>query len=68
MDPKLKWPDRTQDGLKRSAEKNQAKTPTEIKDDNIGGSSAGGVAGTGGVSTNSVGRSHTSKSPLKERS
>ena len=64
MDPKLKWPDRALDGVKRSPEQNPAKAPTEIKDDNIGGSSAGGVAGTGGVSTNSVGNSHASKSPL----
>lgn len=39
----------------------------EIKDDTIGGSSAGGVAGSGGVSTNSVGQSKTSKQPLTER-
>jgi hypothetical protein len=40
---------------------------SEIKDDVIGGSSAGGIAGSGGVSTNDVGRSKTSKNPLLER-
>jgi hypothetical protein len=40
---------------------------SNITDDIIGGSSAGGVAGTGGVSTNDVGPSRTSKNPLLER-
>ena len=35
----------------------------DVKDDVIGGSPAGGVAGTGGVSTNDVGVSTTNKSP-----
>lgn len=39
----------------------------DITDNVIGGSSAGGVAGTGGVSTNDVGASKTSKNPLTER-
>lgn len=39
----------------------------EIKEDIIGGSNAGGVAGTGGVSTNDVGPSKTKKNPLVER-
>jgi hypothetical protein len=50
----------------RSKESSSSKA-TKIKDDIIGGSSAGGVAGTGGVSTNDVGASKTSKNPLKER-
>ncbi len=39
----------------------------DITDNVIGGASAGGVAGTGGVSTNDVGAGKTSKSPLTER-
>lgn len=67
MDPNLKSTDRTQDGLKRSPEKDKKTAPREIKDDAIGGARAGGAAGTGGVSTTSVGQTHASKSPLTER-
>ncbi len=39
----------------------------DIRNDNIGGSPAGGVAGSGGVSTTDVGRRNTTKQPLTER-
>jgi hypothetical protein len=50
-----------------SLEKSKSSKALDITDDVIGGSPAGGVAGTGGVSTNDVGLSRTSKNPLTER-
>ena len=50
-----------------SKKKSASLGASEIKTNVIGGSPAGGVAGSGGVSTNDVGVTRTSKNPLKER-
>ncbi len=52
---------------KYGSKESSSSKATEIKDDVIGGSSAGGIAGSGGVSTSDVGAGKTSKNPLVER-
>lgn len=53
--------------LKQDQSSQRANRTNDIQDDNIGGRSAGGNAGTGGVSTNDVGNSRASKQTRLDR-